>query len=239
MSHFLAKQCLFYSPRIFPRNFATFTSGNSGTTFGKRNQLGDMLMVNAVETFDLVKQFDTLVAVDGINLQIQKGELFGLLGPNGAGKTTTLKMLITLLKPTSGRATVSGIDVVAHPDEVRKIIGYVAQESALDVRLTARENLQFFGELYNIPRQVLSERIMQVLKLVELDKRMNDLVAHYSGGMKRRLEIARDVGISTQAQEGMGSHHGRDDPLPRGGRPGIGPRGHHRQRKDHVLGNTS
>ncbi|HMF32177.1 MAG TPA: ATP-binding cassette domain-containing protein [Candidatus Lokiarchaeia archaeon] len=150
-------------------------------------------MVNAVETFDLVKQFDTLVAVDGINLQIQKGELFGLLGPNGAGKTTTLKMLITLLKPTSGRATVSGIDVVAHPDEVRKIIGYVAQESALDVRLTARENLQFFGELYNIPRQVLSERIMQVLKLVELDKRMNDLVAHYSGGMKRRLEIARGL----------------------------------------------
>src|SRR5271157_1391741 len=193
MSHFLAKQCLFYSPRIFPRNFATFTSGNSGTTFGKRNQLGDMLMVNAVETFDLVKQFDTLVAVDGINLQIQKGELFGLLGPNGAGKTTTLKMLITLLKPTSGRATVSGIDVVAHPDEVRKIIGYVAQESALDVRLTARENLQFFGELYNIPRQVLRERIMQVLKLVELDKRMNDLVAHYSGGMKRRLEIARGL----------------------------------------------
>jgi ABC-2 type transport system ATP-binding protein len=150
-------------------------------------------MVNAVETFDLVKRFGTLTAVDGINLSIEKGELFGLLGPNGAGKTTTIKMLITLLKPTSGRATVAGFDVVAHPDEVRRRIGYVPQDTALDIRLTARENLRLFAELYGLPRRAIKARILEVLKLVELDKRKDDLVAHFSGGMKRRLEIARGL----------------------------------------------
>lgn len=147
----------------------------------------------AVETSNLVKTFGSLVAVNGINLEIKKGELFGLLGPNGAGKTTTIKMLITLLKPTSGTAKVVGLDVVAHADEVRRKIGYVPQETALDIRLTARENLQLFAELYGLPRQQVKQRILDVLKLVELEKRKDDFVGHYSGGMKRRLEIARGL----------------------------------------------
>jgi ABC-2 type transport system ATP-binding protein len=153
----------------------------------------DQEMVNAVETVDLVKEFDGLIAVNKINLTIDKGEIFGLLGPNGAGKTTTIKMLITLLKPTSGRATVAGLDVVTQQDEVRRKIGYVPQESALDIRLTARENLELFAELYNLPKKDINPRIQQVLELVELDRRKDDLVAHFSGGMKRRLEIARGL----------------------------------------------
>jgi ABC-2 type transport system ATP-binding protein len=150
-------------------------------------------MVNAVETIDLVKEFDGLTAVDKINLSIEKGEIFGLLGPNGAGKTTTIKMLITLLKPTSGRAIVAGLDVVSQQNEVRRKIGYVPQESALDIRLTASENLELFAELYNLPKKDIKPRIQQVLELVELDRRKDDLVAHFSGGMKRRLEIARGL----------------------------------------------
>lgn len=150
-------------------------------------------MVNAVQTIDLVKEFDGLTAVSGINLSIDKGEVFGLLGPNGAGKTTTIKMLITLLKPTSGKATVAGLDVVSQQDEVRRKIGYVPQESALDIRLTATENLQLFAELYSLQKRDIKQRIRDVLELVELDKRKDDLVAHFSGGMKRRLEIARGL----------------------------------------------
>jgi ABC-2 type transport system ATP-binding protein len=150
-------------------------------------------MVNEVETIDLVKRFNGLTAVDKVNLSIQKGEIFGLLGPNGAGKTTTIKMLITLLKPTSGKALVAGLDVVTQQDEVRRRIGYVPQESALDIRLTAAENLQLFADLYGLQKRDMKPRILEVLELVELDKRKDDLVAHFSGGMKRRLEIARGL----------------------------------------------
>nr|MDO8134054.1 ATP-binding cassette domain-containing protein [Candidatus Njordarchaeum guaymaensis] len=150
-------------------------------------------MVNEVEAVDLVKEFDGLVAVNKISLTIEKGEIFGLLGPNGAGKTTTIKMLITLLKPTSGKAMVAGLDVVTQQDQVRRKIGYVPQESALDIRLTASENLEFFAELYGLPKQDIKPRIQQVLELVELDRRKDDLVAHFSGGMKRRLELARGL----------------------------------------------
>jgi ABC-2 type transport system ATP-binding protein len=155
---------------------------------------GDGLaLVKTVETIDLVKRFNGLTAVDKINMSVEKGEIFGLLGPNGAGKTTTIKMLITLLKPTSGKAIVAGFDVLTQADEVRRRIGYVPQESALDVRLTASENLELFAELYGLPKSDIKPRIKEVLELVELDKRKDDLVAHYSGGMKRRLEISRGL----------------------------------------------
>lgn len=146
-----------------------------------------------VETIDIVKEFDGLRAVDRVNLSVEKGEIFGLLGPNGAGKSTTIKMLVTLLKPTSGKTLVAGYDAVSQADEVRKRIGYVPQESALDARLTATENLELFAELYGLSKSDIKRRIQEVLELVELDKRKDDLVAHYSGGMKRRLEIARGL----------------------------------------------
>jgi len=146
-----------------------------------------------VETIDIVKEFDGLRAVDRVNLSVAKGEIFGLLGPNGAGKSTTIKMLVTLLKPTSGKTLVAGYDAVFQADEVRKRIGYVPQESALDARLTATENLELFAELYGLSKSDIKRRIQEVLELVELDKRKDDLVAHYSGGMKRRLEIARGL----------------------------------------------
>ena len=146
-----------------------------------------------IETVDIIKDFDGLRAVDKVNLSVERGEIFGLLGPNGAGKSTTIKMLVTLLKPTSGKATVAGLDTVSDANAVRSKIGYVPQESALDIRLTATENLQLFAELYDLSRQNSKEKIAEVLELVELDNRKDDLVAHYSGGMKRRLEIARGL----------------------------------------------
>jgi ABC-2 type transport system ATP-binding protein len=146
-----------------------------------------------IETIDLIKEFDGLRAVNKVNLFVEKGEIFGLLGPNGAGKSTTIKMLVTLLKPTSGKAIVAGFDTVADADAVRSRIGYVPQESALDIRLTARENLELFAELYGLSRKSSREKIAEVLELVELYNRRDDLVAHYSGGMKRRLEIARGL----------------------------------------------
>jgi ABC-2 type transport system ATP-binding protein len=150
-------------------------------------------LTSMVETVDIVKEFDGLLAVDRVNLSVEKGEIFGLLGPNGAGKSTTIKMLVTLLRPTSGKLMVAGFDSVTQADEVRKRIGYVPQESALDARLTANENLELFAELYGLSKGDIRSRIQEVLELVELDKREDDLVAHYSGGMKRRLEIARGL----------------------------------------------
>ncbi|MFX1498911.1 MAG: ATP-binding cassette domain-containing protein [Promethearchaeota archaeon] len=150
-------------------------------------------MEKVVETFNLTKEFEGLIAVDKINLSIDAGEIFGLLGPNGAGKTTLIKMLITLLTPTSGRANVAGFDIVSQANEIRRRIGYVPQDTALDIRLTAYENLRLFADLYSLPRHEIKSRILEVLKLVELDARKKDLVAHFSGGMKRRLEIARGL----------------------------------------------
>lgn len=146
-----------------------------------------------IETIDIIKEYDGLRAVDKVNLSVEKGEIFGLLGPNGAGKSTTIKMLVTLLKPSSGKAIVAGLDTVADANAVRSRIGYVPQESALDIRLTAKENLELFAELYGLSKKDSKEKITEVLELVELDKRKDDLIAHYSGGMKRRLEIARGL----------------------------------------------
>ena len=150
-------------------------------------------MNNVIETKNITKNFDELVAVNSVNLKIKRGELFGLLGPNGAGKTTLLSMLSTILKPTSGTAKVNGYDIIKKPNEVRKSIGIVFQDPSLDDRLTGRENLQMHAALYKVPKNVREKRIDEVLELVELKDKANSLVRTYSGGMKRRIEIARGL----------------------------------------------
>jgi ABC-2 type transport system ATP-binding protein len=135
----------------------------------------------------------TVEAVRGIDLDVEAGETFGFLGPNGAGKSTTIKMLCTLADPTAGSATVAGHDVVRERDEVRRHIGLVFQETTLDTYLTAEQNLRFHAELYGVPRSELAPRLDEVLAMVGLDERRGDLVQTYSGGMKRRLEIARGL----------------------------------------------
>jgi ABC-2 type transport system ATP-binding protein len=133
------------------------------------------------------------VAVDNISFDIDQGEIFGLLGPNGAGKTTTLSMLSTMLRPTSGSATINGIDVEHDEDGVRKSIGIVFQDQSLDEELTAWENMDFHGRLYRIPTETRNQRITELLRLVELEDRKDDIVKTFSGGMRRRLEIARGL----------------------------------------------
>jgi ABC-2 type transport system ATP-binding protein len=147
----------------------------------------------AIETRGLTKKFGNLVAVDRVNLKIKDGELFGLLGPNGAGKTTLTHMLSTILQPTGGTARVAGFDIRDEPDSVRAVIGIVFQEFSLDNRLTGRENLDFHGRMYNMPKAQREERIKDVLKIVGLTNRADALIQTYSGGMKRRLEIARGL----------------------------------------------
>ncbi len=147
----------------------------------------------AIHATNLTKSFDGLVAVDGISFTIESGEIFGLLGPNGAGKTTTISMLSTMLKPTSGAATVNGHDIVTREDDVRKSIGIVFQDQSLDEELTAYENMDFHGRLYRIGGEERRQRIGELLALVGLEDRKDDLVKTYSGGMRRRLEIARGL----------------------------------------------
>jgi ABC-2 type transport system ATP-binding protein len=144
-----------------------------------------------IEVRNLTKQFDDFVAVDHISFSVEAGKIFAFLGPNGAGKTTTIKMLTTLLKPTSGTMTVNGHNPVQNQEEVRRSIGIVFQDPSLDDELTAYENLEFHGVLYGVPKEIRKERILQMLELVELQERRNHLVKYFSGGMKRRLEIAR------------------------------------------------
>ncbi len=150
-------------------------------------------MKPAIETRDLTKEFNGLVAVDHVDLQIEKGELFGLLGPNGAGKTTLIHMLCTILPPTEGTAKVAGFDIHRTPDSVRKAIGIVFQDPSLDGRLTSRENLDFHGRVYGMDKAQREKRIADVLKLVDLEDRAKALVQTYSSGMRRRLEIARGL----------------------------------------------
>lgn len=147
----------------------------------------------AIEVKNLTKEFNDLKAVDGISFQVQEGEIFGLLGPNGAGKTTTIKMLTTLLKPTGGEARVWGYDVLREKDKVRNSVGIVFQEPALDNRLTGYENLDFHARLYGLTKEIREKRIKEVLNLVELRDKAKVLVKDYSGGMQRRLEIARGL----------------------------------------------
>ena len=142
---------------------------------------------------DLVKKFGDFAAVKSISFEVERGEIFAFLGPNGAGKTTTIKMLTTLLKPTSGSMELDGLDPVSQQSEVRKRFGIVFQDPSLDDELTAYENMDFHGTLYRVPRKLRQERIALLLNLFELWDRRNDPVKQFSGGMKRRLEIARSL----------------------------------------------
>ena len=150
-------------------------------------------MVSAVETDGLTKRYGELLAVDRLDLKIEGGEIFGLLGPNGAGKTTILSMLATLLKPTSGTARVNGHDIIEQPHEVRRSIGIVFQDPSSDDVLTGRENLYLHALMFGVPKHERKQKIDYVLSLVDLQDRANDIVKKYSGGMRRRLELARGL----------------------------------------------
>ena len=150
-------------------------------------------MEAVVEAQRLVKTYGKVPAVQGIDLTVRRGEVFGFLGPNGAGKSTTIGILCTLLLPTSGRALVAGFDVARQPGSVRSRIGLVFQDPSLDDQLTARENLEFHAFVYNVPRAERRRRIDGVLEMVELSDRAGSPVRTFSGGMKRRLEIARGI----------------------------------------------
>ena len=146
-----------------------------------------------IKTTDLTKKFDKLTAVDNVSFTVKKGEIFGFLGPNGAGKTTTIKMLTTLLNPTKGTAEIAGYNIIKQRDQVRQNIGIVFQEPALDVELTGEENLEFHARMYGLDKEKRKNRIKEVLQLVDLEDKRDVLVKNYSGGMKRRLEIARGL----------------------------------------------
>jgi len=147
----------------------------------------------AIETTNLTKKYGDLVAVDKLSLTIDYGEVFGLLGPNGAGKTTIISMLCTITNPTSGTATVNGFNILKQPANVRRSIGIVFQDPSIDDRLTGRENLQLHACLYDIPTELTKRRVAEVLNLVGLEDRANDPMKTYSGGMRRRLELARGL----------------------------------------------
>jgi ABC-2 type transport system ATP-binding protein len=150
-------------------------------------------MENIIEVANLVKKFGDFTAVGDISFNVKKGEIFAFLGPNGAGKSTTIKMLTTILSPASGHITLNGHDVARDPDAVRHSFGIVFQDPSLDDELTAYENMEFHGVLYNVPRKVRRDRIEQLMKFVDLWDRRDSLVKEFSGGMKRRLEIARGL----------------------------------------------
>jgi ABC-2 type transport system ATP-binding protein len=149
--------------------------------------------MSVVSVENLTKRYGEFTAVDDISFEVQTGEVFGFLGPNGAGKTTTISVLCTLLRPTGGRAEVAGFDVERQADGVRHAIGLIFQDPTLDVQLTAQENLNFHAAVYDVPRAQARERGEQLLRMVELWDRRNDLVRTFSGGMRRRLEIARGL----------------------------------------------
>jgi ABC-2 type transport system ATP-binding protein len=147
----------------------------------------------AVSVDHLVKRYDEVEAVRGIEFEVQSGEIFGFLGPNGAGKSTTINMLCTLVRPNSGSAQVAGHDIVTERDEVRRNIGLVFQDTTLDGYLTAEQNLRLHAELYGVPREAVLPRMTEVMEMVGLWERRGSLVNTFSGGMKRRLEIARGL----------------------------------------------
>jgi len=144
-----------------------------------------------IETRNLTKKFNGLTAVDHISFNVKRGEIFGLLGPNGAGKTTTIRMLATLTRPTEGTATIGDYDIVKDDSNVRKLIGLVSEKIIMYDRLTAKENLWFFGKLYNVPKDVLNKRIDELLGLVQLSSWKNSQVGTFSSGMRQRMNAIR------------------------------------------------
>ena len=146
--------------------------------------------MHAIKVDSLSKNFEKFKAVDNISFQIEEGEIFGFLGPNGAGKSTTMMILTTLLKPTSGNASVQGFDVVTQAKKVRENIGYVQQEIGVDEYLTGRENLVFQSRISQMPKDLVESRIDEVISLVELEEKQNEAAITYSGGMRKRLDIA-------------------------------------------------
>ncbi|MEI9964972.1 MAG: ATP-binding cassette domain-containing protein [Caulobacteraceae bacterium] len=149
--------------------------------------------MDAIVAEDLVREFKDFTAVKGVSFAVPEGEMFGFLGPNGAGKSTTINMLCTLLRPTAGRARVNGFDVASQRSDVRRSIGLVFQDTTLDDYLSAEQNLRFHAMAYGVPRDVFEPRMEGLLRLLELWDRRHDTTRHYSGGMKRRLEIARGL----------------------------------------------
>jgi len=152
---------------------------------------GNKMPSFAVETLAINKCFKTLCAVNDVSIQVGGGEFFGFIGPNGAGKSTLIRMLTTILRPTSGTATVAGYDITKEPDMVRRSIGVVPQAMSSDLDLTGRENMDIYGKFYEVPKKLREERVGELLERVGLTKKAGDLVATYSGGMRRRLDIAR------------------------------------------------
>jgi ABC-2 type transport system ATP-binding protein len=149
------------------------------------------VLEDAVHTFDLTKRFGDFSAVDNVNVQVQRGEIYGLLGPNGAGKSTIIRMLSTLLTPTSGSATVAGFDVRREANDVKKRIGLVSEKLILYTRLTAMQNLIFFGKLYKVDSSILKKRIDELLELVKLTQFKDKAISSYSSGMRQRVNIIR------------------------------------------------
>ncbi|WP_411954959.1 ATP-binding cassette domain-containing protein [Alkalibacillus sp. S2W] len=150
-------------------------------------------MNSVIQVNDLVKTYKNVNAVKGINFDVKEGEIFGFLGPNGAGKSTTINMICTMLPPTSGSVIINGYDVHKQKDEVRGSIGIIFQENTLDEKLTANENLKLHCRFYNVPKEKRHSRIQEVLQIVDLVEVQNQRVEEFSGGMKRRLEIARGL----------------------------------------------
>ncbi len=144
----------------------------------------------AIAVEGLVRTFGTVRAVDGVDLKVRKGEIFGFLGPNGAGKTTVIRMLVTLLAPTAGSMIVAGYDAVSRPEEVRLRIGVALQDAALDAKQTGRELLRLQGRLYGLPRKQVNQRIADLSDLIDIGDAMDRFIGTYSGGMKRRLDLA-------------------------------------------------
>ena len=146
--------------------------------------------MNAISTSHLTRRFGDLTAVNDVSFDVESGEIFGFLGPNGAGKSTTIMMLTTLLRPTSGHARIAGIDVTDNPRGVRHKIGYIQQDISVDEYMTGRENLLLHARLAHMPRDTAERRIDEMLQLVELEQKQHDYVHGYSGGMRKRLDIA-------------------------------------------------